>query len=338
MEQKNINIKKRKTCEREDCNIFPCFNFEGELQALYCKEHSKPEMIDIKSKRCQETGCKTTPTFNFEGEIQALYCKEHSKSGMLDIKHKKCQETECKTRAWYGFPGIQHSCCAKHKQVGMIPHPKKTCEIKDCGFIATFGIHSVPQRCDYHKQPTDKDLILKRCFTCQEPSITDEDQMCDLCTTRKGRIYLRRQRQVKAIFDQSNLPKYNFYDKIIFDTTQCGKERPDFVWDCGTHLVILEVDEYQHQSRPCECEQTRMVNITQGYHTPCIWIRFNPDEYKGQKESIREIHRFERLIKTIQESLTMIPKNNQETLRVCHLFFDGFNLNQSNEYISIPCL
>ncbi len=32
----------------------------------------------------------------------------------------------------------------------------------------------------------------------------------------------------------------------------CGKERPDFWWDCGAHAVVLEVDENQHGGRPEE--------------------------------------------------------------------------------------
>jgi len=53
-------------------------------------------------------------------------------------------------------------------------------------------------------------------------------------------------------------------DKII-DKGECGKERPDFLIDCGTHYIIIEVDEHQHQGRACECEQIRMVKIVYVY-------------------------------------------------------------------------
>lgn len=80
-----------------------------------------------------------------------------------------------------------------------------------------------------------------------------------------------------------------------------GRERPDFVWDCKTHMVILEVDEYQHSSRNCECEQTRMANITSSFGMPCLWIRYNPDEYKGMKQ-LKEATRRDILEKMLLQS------------------------------------
>jgi len=64
---------------------------------------------------------------------------------------------------------------------------------------------------------------------------------------------------------------------IVIDKGECGKERPDRVYDFGDKIVILECDEYQHRDRQCLCEQTRMVNIGQSFGgIPVYFIRWNP--------------------------------------------------------------
>jgi hypothetical protein len=220
----------------------------------------------------------------------------------------------------------------------MIPNPKRKCEYEQCKSIATWGVKSIPERCDNHKQQTDRDLVIGRCVACNNPSVVNDKQMCGGCDTRGGKIRLGRQLQVKAALDNSDLPLYDNYDKIAFDDPSCGRERPDFMWDAGTYKVILEVDEDQHKSRPCECEQTRMVNITQGLFMSCLWIRYNPDEYKGQKSTVRDRHRLDYLIGTVRKMLKFPPLDFSDNLRVVHLFFDGFKMNDGLKINKIKCI
>ncbi len=43
-------------------------------------------------KKCIEEGCIKHPTFNLPTETKAIYCNEHKKENMIDIKHKRCIE------------------------------------------------------------------------------------------------------------------------------------------------------------------------------------------------------------------------------------------------------
>jgi len=65
--QLKIKIKMTKTCL--DCKKRPVFNFENETKAIYCTEHKKANMINVKSKTCLD--CKKIPVFNFENETKA---------------------------------------------------------------------------------------------------------------------------------------------------------------------------------------------------------------------------------------------------------------------------
>ncbi len=109
------------------------------------------------------------------------------------------------------------------------------------------------------------------------------------------------------------------------------------MWDAGTHKVILEVDEFQHQSTPCECEQVRMINVTSSLGMPCLWIRFNPDDYKGGR-NVKDTVRKDLLIRVIKAALQSAPASPQDFCRIQHLFFDGFKLGEAipMEIIPVP--
>ncbi len=72
--------------------------------------------------------------------------------------------------------------------------------------------------------------------------------------------------------------KYLSHDRMI-DRGECLKSRPDFIIDCNTHFIVLEVDENQHKSYDNICEFNRMVNISQTLGMRTIFIRYNPDPY-----------------------------------------------------------
>ena len=108
----------------------------------------------------------------------------------------------------------------------------------------------------------------------------------------------------------------------------CGRERPDFQFDCGSHFVYIEVDENQHRSYLCECEQTRMINLVEARGMPVRFIRYNPDSYqpvKGQtmlKSNARE----KKLIEYVNYSITRSPQDNNDFANVLYLFYDNYDI------------
>jgi len=64
----------------------------------------------------------------------------------------------------------------------------------------------------------------------------------------------------------------------------CSSKRPDWYIDLFTHVIIIECDENSHSHYDPICENRRMMEISADFgHRPCIFIRFNPDKYKGKK-------------------------------------------------------
>ena len=58
----------------------------------------------------------------------------------------------------------------------------------------------------------------------------------------------------------------------------CSKKRPDLLVDMGSHIIIIEIDEFQHKNYLCESKRT--LELLQDLHfRNTVFIRFNPDEY-----------------------------------------------------------
>ena len=74
-------------------------------------------------------------------------------------------------------------------------------------------------------------------------------------------------------------------DKRVVDG--CSKRRPDLLLDLIYQIIIIEVDENQHTNYDCSCENKRLMELSQDLgHTPIIFIRFNPDDYKNNRKNI----------------------------------------------------
>lgn len=123
----------------------------------------------------------------------------------------------------------------------------------------------------------------------------------------------------------------------------CSRYRPDIFLDLLTHTLIIEVDENQHDSYDCECENKRLMALFQDLGSrPLVLIRFNPDEYikaSGKKmkscfvyknqnglPSVRNAgyweSRLETLRSRIEHHMDTVPHRE---VTVEHLYYDGFH-------------
>ena len=84
-------------------------------------------------------------------------------------------------------------------------------------------------------------------------------------------------------FVKANFPNQTWIrDRKVQDG--CSYKRPDILCDLGYQVLIIEIDENQHETYTCSCDNKRlmMLSIDVG-HRPMIVIRFNPDEYVNQE-------------------------------------------------------
>jgi hypothetical protein len=243
---------------------------------------------------------------------------------MVDVKNPTCEFQNCDKRPNYGIPGYQAIRCSEHKQEGMISNPKKKCTEPGCKEVAIYGIHSAIH-CVYHikDRKAEVNFVGKKCIECQLVDLVDlESGKCGTCDPALvKKIRLAKQKTVKLWLDASDDHKdYILYDRMI-DKGECGLERPDFLYDCGTHYLVLEVDENQHKDRLETCESARMVNISQSLGLQTIFLRYNPDSFEGGCVNLAK--RRDSLLKWITFLKTNPPK--EYFLSRVRLFFDGYN-------------
>jgi len=67
----------------------------------------------------------------------------------------------------------------------------------------------------------------------------------------------------------------------------CSRKRPDLLLDLGYQVIVIEIDENQHGSYDCSCENKRLMLLSQDVnHRPMVFIRFNPDDYLFNNEKV----------------------------------------------------
>jgi hypothetical protein len=100
----------------------------------------------------------------------------------------------------------------------------------------------------------------------------------------------------------------------------CHAYRPDFVFDLGSHTIVIEIDENQHRSYDTSCDNKRLMSIFEGLGSrPMVMIRFNPDSYEGHRGC------WTKRLGTLEERIEFWFDNEPDReLSVEHLFFDGY--------------
>lgn len=287
---------KNKRCEHEGCDsITPVFGEKGG-KPRFCKSHKLEGMIDVKNKRCEYEDCiSLSSSFDIKGG-KGRFCAQHKTDEMIDVKLTPCDYPHCRTRVSYGKPGNPESKCSKHRLPGMIRRSNAKCKTPACKEIAIWGSNWIPKHCETHKLEDEHNLIENPCSSCGLMYILDKDQKCEMCNPISfATVRLAKQNALMNYLDAHGL-KGSSTDTII-ENGQCGKERPDRVFDFGDKIVILECDEHQHRDRACLCEQARMVNLGQSYGgIPVYFIRWNPDDYtpensKKEPEALSKRHK-----------------------------------------------
>jgi EsV-1-7 cysteine-rich motif len=331
-----------KHCAFEDCVTQPRFNFEG-MTRKFCFQHKEAGMIDLVFTPCKEPNCQKHPNYNYENESVGIYCNSHKLENMVDVKHNFCKADECRKRANFNLPGIFPEFCATHKKDGMLANPRRKCEgsvDEDCKESATHGIKE-PLHCEEHALPDEYDLTEHPCKKCEKIDVLNKEGLCvNFCSLEERDRVLKKQVKKHEEFINKLLDEEIDIKPILKDQSpdrQCTLKRPDRVYHMGSHVVIIEIDEDQHKSYKCtafgdskegkiKAEKIRMYEISQSFpeFPPCIWIRYNPDNFKdkdGKSVKVITSKRHDILVKWVKRCLRDDKTNG---VKVKYLFYDEY--------------
>ena len=276
-------------CLEQNCKIKrPVFNLPGQKKGIYCQSHKRNEMVNVLDKKCMHPDCDKRPNYNLHNEKTPLYCVTHKQDGMIDISHKRCIQSDCDKISSYNNPGEKIALyCASHKLDGMIDIKNKRCIQPDCDKRPVYNKagEKTALYCATHAKNGMIDIKHKTCILCPtRPSNKHYKGYCYRCFIYTFpdspilRNHKTKERHV-ADFIKKEFPQYNFtFDKIIQDG--CSRRRPDILLDMAEYVIIIEIDENQHQKYDSSCENKRLMEIFQDCGSrPLVMIRFNPDQY-----------------------------------------------------------
>ena len=237
---------------------------------------------------------------------------------MVNVVDKTCES--CEVRQSYGWLGRGTSHCASHRQKGMITSPNRKCESACCKQLGTHEAEGM-RFCEDHMPVGAENLGIETCTSCGLDDILTNGK-CETCDPQV--IQIRRHVKENRVKDLFTVAGFTFVHDRMLEGTICGRERPDFQIDCGTHFVYVEVDEHQHQSYACECEQGRMVNLVHVRGMPVRWIRYNPDVYEPM-EGQRKV-KIEQREKKLLEYTKWAMKNPPDMIsNVLYLFYNDYD-------------
>jgi len=113
----------------------------------------------------------------------------------------------------------------------MIDIKNKRCLIPLCGLLVIPKYKGYCSRCYYYTFPNESH---SRNYKTKELMVTD---------------------YIKESFEEVKMQ----FDKVI--PNGCSNRRPDVLIDCGTHVIIVEIDENCHKSYESTCENKRICEL-----------------------------------------------------------------------------
>jgi len=287
--------------------------------------------------------CKTKRSnFSLEGN-KASHCKGCATGDMIDVKNTKCIVCK-KKQPSFGYPQTSPNYCSKHKLKGMMFNPNKKCYEKKCINKAQYGVKE-PYHCELHKKEYELDQCELECKKCGKFDILTHEGLCvNFCEMgdqhEEHKKYQKKDeiRILKKVTDIFGEPTY--YDEIV---NECFEYRPDIIYDFTTHILIVCVDEKQHNTPSYkECDRPRMINIVSTFGgTPVYFIRYNPDNYRirGKLMKTSKHIREDKLVSWVIYVKNLKVKDLVYISHVIHLYYDEYDYYDSKfEKLEYKCL
>ena len=241
-----------------------------------CKECYGSQICEHgnRKSRCKECGGSEICD---HGRIKST-CKECGGIGICKhFKHKSiCKECG---GSQICIHNLRKSTCKECGGSQICKHDIMKQDCKECGGS---GICKHNKRKSYCKECGGSRL----CKTeyCETSGLSKYNGYCLPCCIQVcpelevSRNYKTKEKDVVDRIKET-FPNFTWIaDKKIKDG--CSLRRPDLFLDMGSHIIIVEVDENQHNDYDCSCEHKRLMEISQDVgHRSIVFIRFNPDSY-----------------------------------------------------------
>jgi len=344
----------------------------------HCSKHKIEGEINVHNTRCESTGCTEFATYGDARTRKSAYCGKHrnEKEGLVDVVSTRCKFPGCTAFAKYGDAGTRKAAyCGKHRneKEGLVNVASARCKFPGCTVFAIYGDALTKERkyCQEHCKEGNVDVAHHQCAECSEIRVKRKGDLCATCDVKisgaSRKAHVKENDMVAAIKQfileldasiHSIVAKYNESIGASY-----GSYRPDIHIDCGTHVIVIECDEFQHKPRfvrrvktetggddgdevlvtegKCVAkydemsETKRMINIHASRGKPCYFLRFNPDPFKigGVTSNVPIADRYVELRRQLTLALSKPPSSD---IVVTYLYYDNDESFIKTEIVDIP--
>ena len=234
---------------------------EHDKQKYQCKECGGSQICDHGKQKAQCKECGGSHIC--EHGKKKSRCKECGGSEFCEHGRFKSQCKEC-GGVCICEHGRQKAQCKECGGSNICEHGRRKSRCKECGGSSLCK----NEWCDTTANPKYEGYCMP-CFI-NNPLNTDKPA---------HRNYKTKEKEVGLAITQRFPEATWILDKRIQDG--CSARRPDVLMDLGYHVLMVEVDENQHNNYDCSCENKRLMELAQDLgHRSMVVIRFNPDSYE----------------------------------------------------------
>ena len=217
-----------------------------------------------------------------------------------ELNVEKCPIVEKRKRIHKKCPHGKRKCrCVECNGTSICEHKKekRNCKICKGSSICVHDIFKVRCKicneklfCIHNKdkrycKKCDGSMLCRSIF-CHTRGNLKYNMYCLSCTInlfpniKTPRNYKTKENHVVQ-YIKTFFPNFDFIqDKRI--ENGCSKRRCDLRVDFGSHIIIIEIDEFSHRNTLCEEKRTLEI-VEDLYYRNCVFIRFNPDNYINEK-------------------------------------------------------
>lgn len=343
-------------CKHPNCYNTPKFGDVDAKRASHCEEHKTPLMANLTLFRCLEPNCMDeakyyhisspfpTHCYNHKGDKSHLwreyicsvqtcgrnaiyeqnskhYCKQHRPDDcepvppaqFAEAPRRYCSSPYCVKLPAYGDKG---DLCADHKAPNDCLAKKYVCVY--CQRVAEYYLDGL-YLCQEHYGNFGKN-IKARCRICEaDDSITD---ICKRCSKMPAKAEWGIVKYLRESFDYPFVHNKN-------TGIDCTRARPDMVYSFPMHIIIVEIDENQHQGN--RCEDKRINEIVNGIGgRSVVIIRFNPDYYGGKQRDMRS--RLALLLETLKAN---VEPPERFCVKMIQLFYGSEEMSEKDITLAV---
>lgn len=261
------------------CNIGKCtepalFSPTLKRHIRECEQHQTARLDRDAKRRKLKQDTKKCMACSRPRHEDSVYCPLHleSHAARMKLRRKVHREAgvcvECGEEVAQTSKGITSKRCALHIEqqreyavrIDSLSPEKRRHYAKYCSMCGVFRVHDSSQ------------------FFC-----TVCDQSRTQCIEYRWHEFIRGFAEKDSLWPPSSS---TFSEKKAFGTLHCENERlvyADMVFLLTDRLIVLECDEFQHDSRDSKCESARMdslqFGVPGGKILPTIILRFNPHQH-----------------------------------------------------------